>query len=81
MVKAYAKEIMDLPRISNVNLKRIHEFIENLCAVFNESPQTLCKLQQVKGNVGMTFDKLLAIRTHYGAILYVQIMTGRTAVM
>ncbi|XP_028414337.1 uncharacterized protein LOC114537496 [Dendronephthya gigantea] len=61
VIKAYTKEIMDLPHISNVNVKRIHEFSEKLMNCV-QSLQTLGKLQQVEGNVAMTLDKLPAIR-------------------
>ncbi len=46
IVKAYIKEIMNLPHISGANPKKIAEFSENL----------------VQGNVSMTLDKLPAIR-------------------
>ena len=61
VIKAYTKEIMDLPHISNVNVKRIHEFSEKLMYCV-QSLQTLGKLQRVEGNVAMTLDKLPAIR-------------------
>ncbi len=61
VIKAYTKEIMELPHIPNVNLKRIHEFSEKLMYCV-QSLQTLGKLQQVEGNVAMTLDKLPAIR-------------------
>ena len=61
VIKAYTKEIMDLPHISNVNLKRIHEFSDKLMYCV-QSLQTLGKLQQVEGNVAMTLDKLTAIQ-------------------
>jgi hypothetical protein len=61
VIKAYTKEIMELPHIPNVNVKRIHEFSEKLMYCV-QSLQTLGKLQQVEGNVAMTLDKLPAIR-------------------
>ena len=61
VIKAYTKEIMSLPHIPNVNLKRIHEFSEKLLYCV-QSLQTLGKLHQVEGNVAMTLDELPAIR-------------------
>ena len=61
VIKAYTKEIMDLPHISNINLKRIHEFSE-IFMYCVQSLETLGKLQQVEGNVAMTLEKLPAIR-------------------
>ena len=61
VIEAYTKEIMDLPHISNVSMKRIHEFSDKLMYCV-QSLQTLGKLQQVEGNVAMTLDKLPAIR-------------------
>ena len=61
VVKAFVKEIMDLPHITGANPKKIAEFSENL----NYSVQaleTLNKLKDVQGNVSMTLDKLPAIR-------------------
>ena len=61
IVKAYIKEIMNLPHISGANPKKIAEFSEKL----NYSVQaleTLKRLKDVQGNVSMTLDKLPAIR-------------------
>ncbi|XP_046862875.1 uncharacterized protein LOC124456481 [Xenia sp. Carnegie-2017] len=61
IIKAYIKEIMDLPHISGANSRKIAEFSEKL----NHSVQaleTLGKLKDVQGNVSMTLDKLPAIR-------------------
>ncbi|XP_046864613.1 uncharacterized protein LOC124459129 [Xenia sp. Carnegie-2017] len=60
IIKAYIKEIMDLPHISGANPRKIAEFSEKL----NHSVQaleTLGKLKDVQGNVSMTLDKLPAI--------------------
>ena len=61
IVKAYVKEILDLPLISSANPRRINEFSEKLtyCA---QALQTLNKLEQVNGAVSMMLDKLPAIR-------------------
>ena len=61
IVKAYIKEIMNLPHISGANPKKIAEFSKKL----NYSVQaleTLKRLKDVQGNVSMTLDKLPAIR-------------------
>ena len=56
IVKAYNKEILELPVISGVNVKNIHEFTDRLTFCV-QSLQFL-----VSGNVSMTLDKLPAIR-------------------
>ena len=61
VVKAYVKEIVELPQIPNVNVKRIHEFGEKLMYSV-QALETMNKLKQVEGNVAMTLDKLPAIR-------------------
>ena len=61
IVKAYNKEILELPVISGVDLKAIHQFHERL-AYCVQSLQTMGKLDQVNGNVPMTLDKLPGIR-------------------
>ena len=61
VVKAFVKEIMDLPHITGANPKKIAEFSEKL----NYSVQaldTLNKLKDVQGNLSITLDKLPAIR-------------------
>ena len=60
-MKAYNKEILELPVISGVNVKAIHQFQERL-AYCVQSLQTMGRLDQVKGNVPMTLDKLPGIR-------------------
>ena len=61
IVKAYNKEILELPSISGVDVKAIHWFNERL-AYGVQSLQTMGKLDQVNGNVPMTLDKLPGIR-------------------
>ena len=60
IVKAYNKEILELPVISGVNVKAIHQFHERL-AYCVQSLETMGKLDQVNGNVSMTLDKLPGI--------------------
>ena len=61
IVKAYIKEIMDLPHISGANPKKIAEFSEKLNYGV-QALETLNKRKDVQGNVSMTLDKLPAIR-------------------
>ena len=61
IMKAYNKEILDLPVISGVDVKAIHQFHERL-AYCVQSLETMGKLDQVNGNVSMTLDKLPGIR-------------------
>ena len=61
IVKAYTRQIFELPIIPNANVKRIHDFSDKL--TYNvQSLQTLGKIDKVNGYVGMTLDKLPAIR-------------------
>lgn len=60
-MKAYNKEILELPVISGVNVKKIHEFTDRLTYCV-QSLETMGKLEQVNGNVSMTLDKLPGIR-------------------
>ena len=60
-MKAYNKEILELPVISGVDVKAIHQFNERLTYCV-QSLQTMGKLDQVNGNVPMTLDKLPRIR-------------------
>ena len=61
VMKAYTKQIFDLPVIPNANAKRIHEFSDKLNFSV-QSLQTMNKLEQVNGYVSMTLDKLPGIR-------------------
>jgi len=61
IVKAYTKEILDLPSVPNANPKKISEFSEKLTYCV-QALQTLKKLEQVNEAVSMTLDKLPAIR-------------------
>ena len=61
IVKAYTREILDLPTVYNANPKKIHDFSEKL--MYNvQALETLKKLEQVNGAVSMTLDKLPGIR-------------------
>jgi hypothetical protein len=63
IVKAYIKEIMDLPHISGANPKKIAEFSKKLNYIdCVQALEKLNKLKYVQGNVSMTLDKLPAIR-------------------
>ena len=61
IIKAYTKEILELPLVSNANPRKISEFSEKLTYCV-QALQTLKKLEQVNGVVSMTLDKLPAIR-------------------
>lgn len=61
IVKAYVKEIMALPLITNANPMKISEFSETLSYCV-QALETMNKLSEVNGNVPMTLDKLPAIR-------------------
>ena len=61
IVKAYTKQIFDLPTIPNANIKRIHEFCEKLSYAV-QSLETMGSLEKINGNVAMTLDKLSGIR-------------------
>ena len=61
LVKAYTKQIFDLPTIPNANIKRIHEFCEKLSYAV-QSLETMGSLEKINGNVAMTLDKLSGIR-------------------
>ena len=60
IVKAYIKEILDLPSISSPNPRKIGEFSEKLMYCV-QALQSLNKLEQVNRAVSMTLDKLPAI--------------------
>ena len=61
VVKAYTKQIFDLPVIPNASAKRIHELSDKLNFSV-QSLQTMNKLEQVNGYVSMTLYKLPGIR-------------------
>ena len=61
IVKAYTKEILDLPTVPNASPKKISEFSGKLTYCV-QALQTMKKLEQVNGTVSMTLDKLPAIR-------------------
>ena len=61
IVKAYTREILNIPSVPNANPKKISEFSEKLTYCV-QALQTLKKLEQVNGAVSMTLDKLPAIR-------------------
>ena len=61
IIKAYNREILDLPVIPGIGVKRIHEFSERLSYCMHSS-ETMGKLNQVNRNVSMTLDKLPGIR-------------------
>ena len=59
--KAYVKDILDLPKISGNQPRKIHQFYERL-SYDVQSLETMGKLSQVNGNVALTIDKLSGIR-------------------
>ena len=61
IIKAYNKEILDLPVIPGIDVKRIHEFSEQLSYCVH-SLETMRKSNQVNRNVSTTLDKLPCIR-------------------
>ena len=61
VVKAYIKDILDLPYTPSANPKKILEFYEKL-AYSVQSLETLKKLDAVNGTVSMTLEKLPNIR-------------------
>ena len=57
IMKAYVQNILDLPRIKGTNPQKIHQFYEQLR--YNvQSLETMGKLEDVRGNVALTIDKL-----------------------
>ncbi len=61
IIKAYTKQILELPVIPNVSIKEIHEFYDTLMYAV-QSLETMGGLQQVNGNVALTLEKLPGIR-------------------
>ena len=53
VVKAYVKDIIDLPTIAGVQPRKIHQFYERLLYDV-QSLQTMGKLEHVNGNVTLT---------------------------
>ena len=61
IVKAYVKEILELPYTSTGKTKRIHEFFDKLSHSV-QSLETLKSLHEVNGMVSLTLEKLPIIR-------------------
>ena len=61
IIKAYVKEILDLPYTATTNPKKVQEFYEKL-AYCVQSLETLKQLDAVNGTVSMTLEKLPNIR-------------------
>jgi hypothetical protein len=61
IIKAYTKQILELPVIPNVNIKKVHEFYNTLMYAV-QSLETMGGLEQVNGNVALTLEKLSGIR-------------------
>ena len=57
IIKAYTKQILELPVIPNVNIKKIHEFYDTLMYAV-QSLETMGGLQQVNGNVAFNVRKI-----------------------
>ncbi|XP_046843130.1 uncharacterized protein LOC124437166 [Xenia sp. Carnegie-2017] len=62
VIKAYTKEILDLPNIPDANVQKVHKFCERLTYCV-QSLETMGKLEQINGSVAMTLDKLSGIRS------------------
>ena len=60
IVKAYNKEIMDLPYISSANPRKIRDFSEKLTYCV-QALESMKQLDKVNGNVPMTLDNFPAI--------------------
>lgn len=61
IIKAYTKEILELPTVTSANPNKINEFSARLTYCV-QALQTLGKLEQVNGAVSMTLEKLPEIR-------------------
>ena len=61
IIKAYTREILDLPTVTSANPNKITDFSEKLTYCV-QALQTLDKLDQVNGAALMTLDKLPGIR-------------------
>jgi hypothetical protein len=60
IVKAYGKEILELPHITSASPKKIGDFYEKLSHSV-QALETMNRLDQIAGYVSMTLDKLPAI--------------------
>ena len=61
IVKAYCREILDLPTVTSANPRKIADFSDKLQYCVH-ALQTMKKLDQVNGAVALTLEKLPAIR-------------------
>ena len=61
VVKAYVKDILDLPTINGYQPRKFHHFYERLLYDV-QSLETMGKLSVVNGNVALTIDTLSGIR-------------------
>ena len=61
VVKAYDKDILELPNISGNHPRKIHQFYDRLVHDV-QSLETMGKLSEVNGNMSLTIDKLSGIR-------------------
>ena len=61
IVNSYVREILELPYITSANPRKVAEFSEKLTYCV-QALDTMKKLEQVRGNVAMTLEKLVAIR-------------------
>ena len=61
IVKAYTKQILDLPHITDADAEKIHDLTNRLTYCV-QCLETMGKLKEIKGNVAMTLDKLAGIR-------------------
>ena len=60
-MKAYCREILDLPTVTSANSRKIADFSDKLQYCVH-ALQTMKKLDQVNGAVALTLEKLPAIR-------------------
>jgi len=58
--KDYVKDILELPKVSENQPQKIHQF-SNGCCTTVLSLETLGKLNKVNGNIALTIDKLPGI--------------------
>ena len=62
IIKAYVKDIIQLPTANGSDPVQIHQFYERLVNNI-QSLETMGKLGQVNGNVPLILDKLSSIRS------------------